>query len=131
MPETATVTHDKVLGFPMGSFSGVEFDRRRIGSGNWWAAPYVNACPDSSTTTLEGQQMWPYEDQCLAESACSSLKKARFEFRLQTPFKRITLEEAFASGLRHLEEAEERRRKADELEAEFVAELLDFLDEED
>lgn len=83
--------------------------------------------PDSSTTTLEGRQMWLYESEGGPKSVASPFEI--MEFRIQ-PFKRITLEEAFASALRHLEEAEERRRKADALEAEFVAKLLDFEDEE-
>ena len=83
--------------------------------------------PDSSTTTLEGRQMWLYESEGGPKSVASPFEI--MEFRIQ-PFKRITVKEAFAIALRQLEEAEGERRKAAEAESRFVASLMDVLEED-
>lgn len=128
MPETIRVSRDSFAPSTVVRFLDTLSDERTLQNTPEWCVFWPSTCPDSSTTASEGQQMWSYESHGRHESGSGLVE--RHEFRLQRPFKRITLSEAFASALRQLEEAEERQRRADELEGEFVAELLDFLDEE-
>ncbi|HUT03133.1 MAG TPA: hypothetical protein VM163_04495 [bacterium] len=69
-----------------------------------------------------------YESEASGKSLATGVERS--EFSLRSPFKRITLADAFASARRQLEEAEDERRKVAEAQSRFIGGLMDVLEED-